>query len=63
MGLNDQCGVRGRASQGYGRFGQRGHGDAGRSRDGRGRGCGNELRAFASNVNITDLHRNFTSNK
>ena len=57
MGLNDQRGGRGRARQG-GRSGQCG----GRG-DGRGRRRNNERRTYANNVDITDPHRNFTSDE
>ena len=60
MGSNDQRGGRGRARQGDGRFGQRGGRD-GHGRDGRGCGRWNAHRTFANNVNITDPHRNFSS--
>jgi hypothetical protein len=50
MGSNDQCG---------GRIGQR----SCRGQDGRGRGRGNERKTFANNIDITDLHRNFTPDK
>ena len=60
MGSNDQRGGRGRARQGDGRSGQR-SGRGGRGRDGRGRGRGNARRTFANNVDITDPHRNFSS--
>ncbi|KAI2500889.1 hypothetical protein MHU86_13609 [Fragilaria crotonensis] len=49
-----------RARQGDGRSGQR-SGRGGRGRDGRGRGRGNARRTFANNVDITDPHRNFSS--
>ncbi|KAI2511242.1 hypothetical protein MHU86_3208 [Fragilaria crotonensis] len=63
MGSNDQRGGRGRARQGGGRSGQRGGRSNGRGRDGRGRGRGNERRTYANNVDITDPHRNFTSDE
>ena len=62
-GSNDQRGGRGRARRGDGRFGQRGGRGGGRGRDGRGRGRGNERRSYANNVDITDPHRNFTSDE
>jgi hypothetical protein len=54
MGSNDQRGGRGRARRGDGRFGQRG---------GRSSGRGNERRLYANNVDVTDPHRNFTSDE
>jgi hypothetical protein len=60
MGSNDQRGGRGRARHGDNRSGQR-SGRGGRGRDGRGRGRGNARRTFANNVDITDPHRNFSS--
>ena len=62
MGSSDQRGGRGRARQG-GRTGQRGGRGDGRGRDGRGRGRNNERRTYANNVDITDPHRNFTSDE
>ena len=61
MGSNDQRGGRGRARQGGGRYGQRGGRGGGRGRDGRGRGRNSDRRTYANNVDITDPHRNFTS--
>ena len=63
MGSNDQRGGRGRARQGSGRIGQRNGRNGGRGRDGRGRGRGNERKSYANNVDITDPHRNFTSDE
>jgi len=63
MGSNDQRGGRGRARRGDGRFGQRGGRSSGRGREGRGRGRGNERRSYANNVDVTDPHRNFTSDE
>ncbi|KAI2494184.1 hypothetical protein MHU86_20332 [Fragilaria crotonensis] len=60
MGSNDQRGGRGRARQGDSGSGQR-SGRGGRGRDGRGRDRGNSRRTFANNVDITDPHRNFSS--
>ena len=60
MGSNDQHGGRGRSRQG-GHSGQRGGRGDGRGRDGHGRGRNNELRTYANNVDITDPHRNFSS--
>ena len=62
MGWNDHRGGRGRARQG-GRSGQRGGRGDGRGRDGGGRGRNNERRTYANNVDITDPHRNFTSDE
>ncbi|KAI2495964.1 hypothetical protein MHU86_18531 [Fragilaria crotonensis] len=61
MGTNDQRGGRGRARQGGGRSGQRTGRGGGQGRGGRGRG--NERRTYANNVDITDPHRNFTSDE
>ncbi|KAI2509502.1 hypothetical protein MHU86_4879 [Fragilaria crotonensis] len=58
-----QRGCRGRARQGGGSSGQRGGRSNGRGRDGCGRGRGNERRSYANNVDITDPHRNFTSDE
>ena len=60
MGSNDQRGGHGRA-RGGGRSGQRSGRGSGRGRDGRGRGRGTERRTYANNVDISDPHRNFTS--
>ncbi len=63
LGSNDQRGGRVRACRGDGRFGQRGGRDSERGREGRGRGRGNERRSYANNVDVTDPHRNFTSDE
>jgi hypothetical protein len=63
MGSNDQRGGRGRARRGDGHFGQRGGRSSGRGREGRGRGRGNERRSYSNNVDVTDPHRNFTSDE
>ena len=61
IGSNDQRGGRGWARQGGGRSGQHGGRSSGRGRDGRGHGRGNERKTYANNVDMTDPHRNFTS--
>ncbi len=63
MGSKYQRGGRGRARQGSGRIGQRNGCSGGQGRDGRGRGRGNERKSYANNVDITDPHRNFTSDE
>jgi hypothetical protein len=61
LGANDQRRGRGRARQGGGRSGQRTGRGGGQGRGGRGRS--NERCTYANNVDITDPHRNFTSDE
>ena len=63
MGLKDQYGGRGRARQVGGCSGQRSGCGSGQRRDRRGRGRSNERKTYAYNVDISDPHRNYTSDE